>query len=522
METNLVHKTIGQMLAQQAVRYPHCEAVTDSTHRFTYAQWDSLTDQAARGLLGHGIKKGTHVGVYADDNAITLCAFYAVWKIGAVLVPLCSNFKMRELSHCINNADITHLLMGTVPSGLQRKDIPTHITTIPIASQEDLDAIVAAGEAYSDEQLHATQEAVNCDDPDTILFTSGTTERPKPVLTSHFSRVNIMLAQANVLKATEQDRFCSVLPMYHCFSLTATVLAAMAAGACVCFPRDRHGKNILETIQRERCTILTAVPTLFSVLLERYRQGLYDISSLRAGLIGGSGFQQELYLDVCRTFNFDLLPSLGQTEATAGITCCSLNDSLYRRKKTLGKAFPGVELCIRSTVTGAECAADVEGEICVRGFNVMRGYYKMPTATSFAIDIEGCLHTGDLGSLDKAGYLTYAGRKKEIIIRGGENISPFEIEAIIKADPDVEDVRVIGIPDRHYGETVCACVVSRVPVAEEHIRDLVREKAAAFKVPQNVLFFEEFPHSPLGKIQMLSLKKAALNRLGITMGKIGE
>ena len=518
MSNALVHKTIGQILAQQAVRHPNCEAVTDSTRRFTYAQWEALTDQAAKALLCRGIRKGTHVGVYANDNAVTLCVYYAVWKIGAVLVPLCSSYQKEELTRCLIDADITHLLLGSGPSGLRREDIPARIDVIPIASPDDLNTLLLSGRTYGDAALRAAKDRVTADDPDTILFTSGTMERPKPVLTTHFSRVNIMLAQANVLEATEQDRFCSVLPMYHCFSLTATVLAAMAAGACVCFPADRHGKTILETIQRERCTILTAVPTLFSVLLERYRQGFYDVSSLRAGLIGGSGFQQELYLDVCRTFNFDLLPSLGQTEATAGISSCGLHDPIDVRLRTLGRFFPGVEGCIKSTVTGSPVPNGTVGEICIRGYNVMQGYYKLTAATSYTIDKDGWLHTGDLGSLDSAGYLTYAGRKKEIIIRGGENISPSEIEALIKVDPDVEAVRVIGIPDRHYGETVCACVVSRRSMTEDHVRMLVQEKAASFKVPQHVLFFDEFPHSPLGKIQLSALKAAALDRLGITTG----
>ena len=489
----LVYKTIGQILAQQAVRHPNCEAVTDAAHRFTYAQWEALTDQAAKALLSRGIKKGTHVGVYANDNAVTLCAYYAVWKIGAVLVPLCNSYQ-------------------------QAGRTAARIDVIPLASQDDLNTLLLSGRAYGDAALRTAKNLVTADDPDTILFTSGTMERPKPVLTTHFSRVNVMLAQANVLEATEQDRFCSVLPMYHCFALTATVLAAMTAGACVCFPADRHGRTILETIQRERCTILTAVPTLFSVLLERYKQGRYDVSSLRAGLIGGSGFQQELYLDVCRTFSFDLLPSLGQTEATAGISSCGLHDPIDVRLRTLGRFFPGVEGCIKSTVTGSVVPSGTAGEICIRGYNVMQGYYKLPAATSYIIDMDGWLHTGDLGSLDDAGYLTYAGRKKEIIIRGGENISPSEIEALIKADPDAEDVRVIGIPDRHYGETVCACVIAYTPMTEEHIRNLVRDKAAAFKVPQHVLFFDEFPRSPLGKIQLSALKAAALARLGITTG----
>lgn len=514
----LVHKTIGQMLTQQAALHPGCAAVADGDRRFTYAQWEELTDRAAKGLLCRGVKKGTHVGVYAEDNAITLCLFYAVWKIGAVLVPLCNSYRQEELAHCMIDADVTHLLLGHGPSGLQRSDIPPHITVLPIAVQDNLDALLLNGRSCSSGELLDAKNAVSDSDPDTILFTSGTLDRPRPVLTTHFSRVNTMLAQAQVLEATEQDRFCSVLPMYHCFSLTATVLAAMAAGACVCFPEDRHGRTILETIQRERCTILTAVPTLFSVLLERYKRGSYDVSSLRAGLIGGSGFRQELYLEVCHTFAFDLLPSLGQTEATAGISSCGLHDPMSRRIRTLGHFFPHVEGCIRSTVTGTAVPVNTVGEICIRGYNIMQGYYKLPTATSYTIDADGWLHTGDLGSLDCEGYLTCAGRKKEIIIRGGENISPSEIETLIKADPDVEDVRVIGIPDRHYGETVCACVVSRKSLTEEHIRGLVRDKTAAFKVPQHILFFTDFPRSPLGKIQLAPLKAKALERLGKGQG----
>ncbi len=497
----LLKKSIGQVLREQAAARPDRPAVTGEDCAWTYAALNRKSDALAASLLAHGVEKGTHVGIWADDRPETLLCFYAVWKLGAVAVPLCTAYTKEEMNHCIRTADVTVLL---VDGTLQQRANAYFLTPglLPIHT--------LLGE---ERPLPKKWPQVTWEDADTILFTSGSAGKTKPVITTHFNRVNTMYAQANAMQAGERDRFCMALPLYHCFSLTANALAALAAGACACFPENRRGKTILDTIQREKCTILTAVPTLFSVLLRRYREGSWDLSSLRTGMIGGSSYSPGLYEELCRTFQFTLLPSLGQTEATAGITSCALDDSMERRMTTVGQFFPGIRGCIKSTVTGKILPCGSEGEICIKGFNVMQGYYMRPVATSYVIDQEGWLHTGDLGRLDEEGYLTYVGRKRDIIIRGGENIAPGEIEDLLHRDIRVQEAKVIGVPDPHYTEEVCACVVAEPGVTAEELRKLVCSHAAAFKAPRYVLFFDDFPLLGNGKLNMTALRRQVQERL---------
>ena len=497
----LLKKSIGQVLREQADARPERPAVTGVDCAWTYKELNQKSDALAASLLAHGVEKGKHVGIWADDRPETLLCFYAVWKLGAVAVPLCTAYTKEEMNHCIRTADVSVLLVDET----LREQANAYFLTPSLLPVRTL--------LQEKHTLPKAWPQVTWEDPDTILFTSGSAGRAKPVVTTHFNRVNTMFAQARAMQAGEKDRFCIALPLYHCFSLTANVLAALAAGACVCFSRNRHGKTVLDTIQREKCTILTAVPTLFSVLLRRYKEGAWDVSSLRTGMIGGSTYSPGLYEDLCRTFHFTPLPSLGQTEATAGITSCALEDSLERRLTTVGRFFPGVQGCIKSTVTGKTLPHNSEGEICVKGFNVMQGYYKRPVATSYVIDKEGWLHTGDLGRLDEEGYLTYVGRKKDIIIRGGENIAPGEIEDLLHKDVRVREAKVVGVADPHYTEEVCACVVAEPGVTAESLRELVRSHAAAFKVPRYVLFFDDFPLLGNGKLNVVALRSQVEERL---------
>ena len=302
--------------------------------------------------------------------------------------------------------------------------------------------------------------------------------------------------------------------MYHCFSLTATVLAAMSAGACVCFPADRRSQTILQTIEQERCTVLTAVPTLFSALLRRLETLEVDLSSLKKGMIGGSTYSEDFFNQISRTLDFTLLSSLGQTEATAGLTACSMDDPLPIRARTIGRFFPLVEGSIRNPRTNQALAPGQEGEICVRGYNVMEGYYKLPDATAKVIDADGWLHTGDLGSMDENGYVRYTGRLKELIIRGGENIAPSELEDILSTDSRILQAKVIGVPDRHYTEEICACIVKEGNLTDDDVRTLIASRAADFKVPKYVLFLDNLPMTAVGKVDLRALRKQAAEILG--------
>ena len=505
------NETIGSVLHAVAARYPERTAVIDANRRLSYAELDRLVDQTAATMLSLGIQKASHVGIWAKDDADTLTVLYALWRIGAVPVPLCTSFLRTELETCCLAADVSCLFVGT---GHKGQDFAQDIGPLQIpVTVYPIDAATGCVSGSAD-AVAVAEALVVPSDPDTILFTSGTTGHAKPVLTTHYARVNTMYAQAEIFRAVPEDVFCSVLPMYHCFSLTATVLAAMSAGACVCFPADRRSQTILQTIEQERCSVLTAVPTLFSALLRRLETLDVDLRSLKKGMIGGSTYSEEFFLQISHALGFTLLSSLGQTEATAGLTGCTMEDSLSVRARTIGRFFPLVEGSIRDPRTNQPLGPGKEGEICVRGYNVMEGYYKLPEATAKVIDADGWLHTGDLGSLDENGYVRYTGRLKELIIRGGENIAPSELEDILSTDPRILQAKVIGIPDPHYTEEICACIVKEGNLTEDDVRQMIAARAADFKVPKYVLFMDTLPMTAVGKVDLHALRKQAAEALG--------
>lgn len=514
-------KTIDAVLENVAKRYPDCRAIMDSEHVYTYQHLNTITDEMAAGLLSLGIQEGTHVAIFSDDCADTLLYYYALWKIGGVVIPICASYKRKEVETCLASADADWLLVGRNEMGctLPLGDRPGYRVRC-IGTDEAIRDLCVLGKEKIGE-LQAQKKKITANSTDTILFTSGSFGSAKPVETTHFARVNMMVKQAQALYVNEKDIFCSVLPMHHCFSLTATLLAAMCAGACVCFPKDRHGKTILETIEKNRCTVLSAVPTLFSVLVRRLEENDYDISSLRIGLIGGSSYTPEFYTKITQKLNYTVIPSLGQTEATAGITVASPEDQKEIRARSIGRFFPGIEGKIMDFQTGKALPQDQIGEICIRGFSVMKGYYRRQDLTQQVIDHDGWLHTGDIGKVDANGYVYYKGRMKEIIVRGGENISPLEIENILKKNKKIAAVKVIGIADEHYIEEVCACVVSDGTLTEEEVRRDAELELARFKVPRYVVFLKSLPMTATGKVDIKMLRMMALEKISIS-GKANE
>lgn len=506
--------TIGDILTAAAARQPEHPAAEDGAQRLTYRQLERRSGDMGRALLGSGVKKGDHIGVWAGNTCDTLALLYGIWRIGAVAVPLCTAFTARELGLCVHSADITLLFDGFHHGQLS---LSGEAAVVPFTDPAETAAFLRRGEGVTEEALQKAGAQVSWSDHDTILFTSGTTGTALPVLTTHFSRVNTMYAQADMLSATADDRFCTVLPIYHCFSLTANVLAALAAGAEVVFPADRHSDTVLRTIEEKHCTILTAVPTLYRAVLREQRERPRDVSSLRTGVIGGAAYPAELFEDVCDTLGMALLSSLGQTEATAAVTATHPSDPLSLRRDTLGYFLPGTEGSIRSTDTNQPLPTGEVGEICLRGFNVMEGYYKRPRETARVIDTEGWLHTGDMGRMDDEGQLTYVGRLKELIIRGGENIVPRELETVLREDPRVDSVKVVGVPDPIFGEELCACVVRRSDtLSEEDVRTRIGQQLAAFKIPRYVVFLEALPYTAVGKVDLVALRHLAE---GLTHGR---
>lgn len=516
----LVHSSIGSFLHRQAERFADREALVSADTRIRYRELIPITGEYARRFLSAGITKGSHVGLIVNDQVETLLCYNALWRIGAIVIPICTGFSKEEILHCVQSAEVEFLiihhefrgnLFPELVAGLPVREVLT-LQPEPEYSYRCLYDLPLADE----DKLTDLEQAVLPEDPDSILFTSGSTGSSKPVLTSHFARVNTFIAQAEGMNSDENDRYCSVLPLFHCFSMTGTAMTAIAAGACLVFPPSRKSEDILQTIEKERCTILTAVPTLFSALIRKQEEIGADISSLRTGMIGGSSYKPDFFRKICEELGFTLLPSLGQTEATAGFTCGSTQDSLELRSTSLGKAFPHIELCIKDT-SGVIVPPGMVGEICFRGFNEMIEYYHMPEATAEVRDKDNWIHTGDLGRMDNDDTLYYCGRLKDIIIRGGENITPDEIEAVLTEDQRIAEVKVIGVPDPHYIEEVCACITPAdgAKLSEDEVREHVREKLSAYKVPRYVLFFDTLPHNSTGKILRKQLKDIALKRLGL-------
>lgn len=526
----LEHLTVGGLLRRTAGQFPDQPALEYRGRVWSYAQLDREVDRTARCLLGWGVEKGDHLALWceAEPNAIFL--LYAAVRIGAITAMPNTSLGRSELVPLLERSDIRYLAIGDGYKDLDypalcrglADELPALKATLYAGqrahcqgylSLEDLDKHMA-----SEEELRTAEALVQPEDTAFLLYTSGTTSFPKAVLGSHYSRANSGIQQAHDLGATQADRFCVAMPIFHCFCLSVNVMAACAAGACLYLPESRRTSALLEALSAGRCTIMSSVPALYHAILSRPDFDAWDTSSLRTGFIGGSQCTLELFREINDGFDFTLLSSLGQTEATAGITTASLSDSLEVRATTVGHFMDHLEGKILSPHTGAEQPTGEVGELCVRGYAVMQGYYRQPECTAQTIDPDGWLHTGDMGYLDREGNIHLTGRLKELIIRGGENISPAEVEAALAGDTRVERCKAVGVPDAHYGEEVCLCVVLQEGALceEEALRARLQARLSDYKVPRYILFVERLPETLTGKVQLRELKRMAREALGLT------
>ncbi|MHB8767275.1 MAG: AMP-binding protein [Deferrisomatales bacterium] len=539
-------KTVGQVLNDAAERYPDRDALVyvDRGLRWTYREFRRRVDRVARGLLALGVAKGEHVALWATNVPEWPLLQFATAKVGAVLVTVNTSYQRHELKYVLEQSDSTTLflidgyrdadylaaLYDVVPElrdprwpevgspGLPRLRRVVFLGPGHRDGAIPFDDLYALGGSVSPEALAAREAELSPHDPINMQYTSGTTGFPKGVLLSHANIVQNALAQGSVMGFTAADRLCIPVPLFHCFGCVMSTLACVCYGAAMVPLVAFDPGQVLEAVHQERCTALHGVPTMFIAVVNHPEFSRYDLGSLRTGIMAGAPCPVELMRRVRTDLHLsEICITYGQTEASPGITMTRRDDPVERRVATVGRALPGVEVKVIDPETGRPVAPGVQGELCSRGYNTMLGYYRLPEATAEAVDAEGWLHTGDLATMDEHGYCKITGRLKNMIIRGGENLFPREIEEFLYTHPGVLHVEVVGVPDARYGEQVLAAVVPKpgAELTEAGVQEFCRGKIARHKIPQYVMLLERLPMTASGKVQKFVLRQWAVERYGL-------
>ncbi len=495
--------TFERLLERRVKLTPDKEAISYNDTGYTWRDIDFLTDHAAAYFVSRNVKKGCNVGLWAPNSIQWIVAFSGLVRIGAVPVLINTHYTINELRRTVEYADIK-LLCYSLPEEGPAPECGADLIDITAGF---LDIIK---ECPIEPGLEAMKADVEPDDTFAILFTSGTTSFAKGVMLSHNGMLRVAEDASKIMHWGEEDTNCMALPLFHCFGLSTGYLSAIACGSRMIMCKSTRSQEILDTILKYGCTILNGVPTTFFALARNLANNPQKISTLKSGFIAGAAISVEDYKALCSAIGMEKLQmSYGQTESSPSITFSDYDDDPELKAKSVGVAIPGVELAIFDIHTGDKLPLGATGEIRIRGYNVMKGYYKMPEETAKTIDSDGWLHTGDLGYLDEKGNVYFQGRIKELIIRGGENISPREIENYIREYPGVSQVKVIGIPAPIVQERIIACIIP-IPgktVDTERLDDFLRHNLAKYKIPEKYLYMEEFPLTAAGKISLKELTR---------------
>jgi fatty-acyl-CoA synthase len=524
----LLGETIGDNLHRIAGRYPASEAVVDvpTGRRWTYEQLDADTNSLASGLLTLGIAKSDRVGIWAPNCAEWVLLQYATAKIGAILVNINPAYRSHELAYVLRQSGIRllvsaesfktsnyHAMIDEVSDGLPDLEKVIYLGSL------DWDGLLVSGIAATDEALAARAATLAFDDPINIQYTSGTTGFPKGATLSHHNILNNAFFIGEGCRYSESDRVCIPVPFYHCFGMVLGNLACTTHGSCIVIPAPGFDPAAtLAAVQAERCTSLYGVPTMFIAELALPDFASYDLSSLRTGIMAGSPCPVEVMKRVLSEMHMaEVEICYGMTETSPVSTQTGTDDDMERRVSTVGKVHPHVEIKVIDPETGLVLPRDTHGELCTRGYSVMLGYWNEPDKTAEAIDAGRWMHTGDLAVMDEAGYLNIVGRIKDMVIRGGENVYPREVEEFLYTHPDIEDVQVIGVPDVRYGEELCAWVKLRPgsTLDAEQVREFCTGKIAHFKIPRYVRVTDEFPMTVTGKVQKFKMRETSIGELGL-------
>lgn len=538
-----IENTLGGVLDDLSKNNPNGWAVR-YTDRNYFRTWKELNDEAdliARGMMSLGVKKGDHVAIWATNTPEWILTLFAAAKIGAVLVTVNTNFKIFELEYLLRQSDTKLLVMiggfknndyvatvnellpelKTTSGEIESEHLP-FLKRVVFAGKEtpegmlNFEDLKILGGDFPIEIYEENKKTLNTHDVVNMQYTSGTTGFPKGVMLTHYNILNNGKTIGDGMKFTKNDKLCITVPFFHCFGLVLAMMACITHGTTM-VPVERYSPvPVMNAISVEKCTAVHGVPTMFIAMLEHAQFNNFDFSSLRTGIMAGSPCPIEVMKKVIDKMNMrEIVIVFGQTEASPGCTMTTTSDSIDKRVNTVGRAFPGVECKIIDPESGEELPINTPGEFCARGYNIMKGYYKMPEATAQAIDKDGWLHTGDLCTVDEDGYYKVVGRIKDMIIRGGENIYPKEIEECLYTCDKVSDVQVIGVPSEAYGEEVMAGVILKEgeEMTEEEVKEFVGARMAKHKVPRYVRFVDSFPTNAAGKIQKFKMREEAIEIL---------
>jgi fatty-acyl-CoA synthase len=538
----LSERTLGAWLEHWAETTPDKEYLvySDRNLRFTWKQFDERVNNMAKGLISIGVTKGTHVGIWATNVPDWLTFLYAAAKIGAVAVTVNTSYKQSELEYLVKDSDIHTLCitegvfdgsyvdmvytmlpeLKTSQRGYLNSERFPCVKNVVFIGQEkyrgmyNTAELLLLGQNVADEQLNALKSSVNCHDTVNMQYTSGTTGFPKGVMLSHHNIANNGLLTGEHMKFTADDKLCVCVPLFHCFGVVLATMNVLTHGCTQVMVERFDPLVVLASVHKERCTALYGVPTMFIAELNHPMFEMFDLTCLRTGIMAGSLCPVELMKRVNEKMYIEITSVYGLTETSPGMTQTRIDDPFDWRCQTVGRPYEFTEVAILDE-QGNELPDNVQGEVCCRGYNVMKGYYKNPQATAEVLDKNGYLHSGDLGIRNSEGNYVITGRIKDMIIRGGENIYPREIEEFLYHLEGVKDVQVAAIPSEKYGEEVGAFIILHegATLTEDEVRDFCRGKIARHKIPKYVLFVDNYPLTGSGKIQKFKLKDIGLNLL---------
>lgn len=521
-------ETIAESLRQTVEKYPDSEAlvVVQQDYRVTYKELWEQVEEVAKSLIAYGVKKGDRVGIWAPNRFEWVLVQFATPRVGAIMVNINPAYKASALKYALEQSKIGLLIASHYFRKTDYVEILNHVKPEckypqrTVIMERDWEKFIEAGKKITDAELAEREATLQFDDPINIQYTSGTTGYPKGATLTHHNILNNGFFIGERLRYTNKDRVCIPVPFYHCFGMVLANMACITHGACMVIPGETFDPDsTMATVQKEKCTSLYGVPTMFIAELEHPNFNNYNFSTLRTGIMAGSPCPIETMKQVQSKMNMtEVTVCYGMTETSPVSTQSECDDPLVKRVSTVGKVHPHLEVKIVNPDTGLVVPRGDQGELCTRGYSVMLGYWDMPEDTAKVLDKNGWMHTGDLAIMDDEGYVKISGRIKDIIIRGGENISPREIEEFLITHEAIADVQIIGVPDLKYGEEVMAWVILREGFEDVTFDDLkayCKGQIATFKIPKYWKYVKEFPMTVSGKVRKVEMREISTKELGL-------